>query len=139
MPVFTPRDIWAIVKNRDDHASSLLAAAGRLIRPLAIALLLGGLAACAGTQIPKQQITTPGQALFNGQVKTDVNCYSCHNGDGSGTLRGPNLAKRVPKLTDQEIAAAIASGPGLMPSFKDKVTDEEVKEITAWLRSRFPQ
>lgn len=108
-------------------------------RCLAIVALAGVLAACAGTQTPKQQITAPGEALFNGQVRAEVNCYKCHNGDGGGTLRGPNLGKRVPNLTDQDIAGAIAKGPGLMPSFKDKVSDAEVKEIVAWLRTRFPR
>jgi mono/diheme cytochrome c family protein len=112
---------------------------GRIARYLVTAAVLGGLAACAGTQIPKQQIASPGEALFNGQVRDEINCYRCHNGDGSGTLRGPNLAKRVPKLTDQEIATAIYEGPSLMPSFKGKINDAEIKEITAWLRTKFPK
>jgi len=106
---------------------------------LAVAILLSGLVACGGTQIPKAQIASPAQSLFNGQVRADINCFHCHDGDGSGTLWGPNLAKRVPKLTDDGIAQAIAKGPGLMPSFKDKVSDAEVKEIVAWLRSKFPR
>src|SRR5947208_7260142 len=105
----------------------------------AAALLLAALGACAGSQRPADQIKSPGEALFNGRVKPDVNCYSCHNGDGTGTMRGPNLGKRVPKLTDQQIAQAIAEGPGLMPSFKDKVTDSDVQAITAWLRTQFPK
>jgi mono/diheme cytochrome c family protein len=103
----------------------------------AIALL--GLAACAGQQIPIGQIASPGEALFNGRVKAQINCYECHNGDGAGTWRGPDLAKRVPGLTDQQIAGAIAEGPGLMPSFKDKVTNVEAREIIEWLRKRFPR
>ena len=111
----------------------------RVVHVLATALLLSGLSACAGTQLPADQIKSPGEALFNGRVKPDVNCYQCHNGDGSGTIRGPNLGKRVPKLTDQQIAQAIAEGPGLMPSFKDKVTEADVQAITAWLRTQFPK
>ena len=95
--------------------------------------------ACAGTPITPDKITTPGEALFNGRVKPDVNCYKCHNGDGTGTWRGPNLGKRVPGLTDQQIAQAIIEGPGFMPSFKDKVTPAEIEQITAWLRQRFPK
>src|SRR3954466_4278420 len=110
-------------RTRVTTSTAALAAAGLSPPP--------GLASCAGTQRPADQIKSPGEALFNGRGKPDVNCYSCHNGDGTGTIRGPNLGKRVPKLTDQQIAQAIADGPGLMPSFKDKVTDAEVKEITA--------
>jgi mono/diheme cytochrome c family protein len=102
-------------------------------------LILDILAAgCAGTQTPTERVTSPGEALFNGRVKPDVNCYKCHNGDGAGTWRGPNLAARVPKLSDQEIAKTILEGPGLMPSFKGKVDDADIAAITAWLRQRFP-
>ena len=104
------------------------------------ALLLGlGIAGCAGTQTPPERISSPGEALFNGRVKTNVMCYRCHNGDGTGTLRGPSLARRIPKLTDEEIVAAIAEGPGFMPSFKGKLDDAEMKALTAWLRGRFPK
>ena len=96
-------------------------------------------AGCAGKQTPADRITSPGEALFNGQVKADVTCYRCHNGDGMGTLRGPSLEHRVPKLTDQQIVTTILEGPGLMPSFKGKVTPDEVAQITAWLRERFPK
>jgi mono/diheme cytochrome c family protein len=103
-------------------------------------VLLGiGIAGCAGRQAPADRISSPGEALFNGRVKADVACYRCHNGDGTGTLRGPNLAKRVPELTDEEIVTAIQDGPGFMPSFKGKVDDADMKALTAWLRGRFPK
>jgi mono/diheme cytochrome c family protein len=109
------------------------------LKRIAGRLVLLAVTSCAGMQVPVAQITSPGEALFNGRVKADVNCYSCHNGDGAGTWRGPDLAKRIPKLTDQQIAAAVAEGPGLMPAFKDKLTDAEVREIIPWLRQRFPR
>jgi mono/diheme cytochrome c family protein len=117
-------------------------------------------AGCAGTPLPRLgPVGTPvggappgpagaggaatrnaaerGRELFNGWVRPDVNCYTCHNGDGAGTWRGPNLGKRVPKLTDAEIASTIAEGPGLMPSFKGKVDGQDVRDLTAWLRAQF--
>jgi mono/diheme cytochrome c family protein len=42
-------------------------------------------------------------------------------------------------LTDDDIVKAIAEGPGLMPSFKDKVSDAEARELAAWLRTKFPK
>jgi mono/diheme cytochrome c family protein len=98
--------------------------------------LLAFLTACAGTQIPPGQISSPGEALFNGQVRADIDCYRCHNGDASGTWRAPNLTKRVAQLSDGEIAGAIATGPGMMPSYQGKLSAAEVAQITAWLRSR---
>ncbi len=97
------------------------------------------LASCAGTQLAATPTSPPGEALFNGRVHEDVNCYKCHNGDGTGTMRGPNLAKRVPGLSDSDIAKAIDEGPGFMPSFKGKVTPDETAQIIAWLRERFPK
>lgn len=95
-------------------------------------VLLGiGIAGCAGRQMPADRISSPGEALFNGRVKADVTCYRCHNGDGTGTLRGPNLAKRFPELTDEEIVTAVQEGPGFMPSFKGKVDDADMKALTA--------
>ena len=107
---------------------------------LVTSIVLGALiAGCAGTQLAATPNEPPGEALFNARVHENVNCYKCHNGDGTGTMRGPNLAKRVPGLTDEQIAKAIDEGPGLMPSFKGKVTPDETAQIIAWLRQRFPK
>jgi mono/diheme cytochrome c family protein len=96
------------------------------------------LASCAGKQLPAERVTSRGEALFNGRVKADVDCYRCHDGTGTGTWRGPNLGKRVPGLTDQQIGNAILEGPSLMPSFRGKVTDDDIRQIVGWLRERFP-
>ena len=95
------------------------------------------LIACAGKQTPKDSISDPGQMLFNGQTSSKIDCYKCHSGDGSGTWRGPNLAERVPKLTDEGIVKTILEGPGMMPSYKGKIDDQQIAAITAWLRGKF--
>jgi len=95
-------------------------------------------AGCAGKQTPADRILSEGESLFNGRVSPDIDCYKCHNGDGSGTWRGPDLTKRVPKLTDQKIVTTIMQGPGFMPSFKGKVSDVQAQEIARWLHGRFP-
>jgi mono/diheme cytochrome c family protein len=89
-----------------------------------------------GTALPPQSLDSPGGKLFNGYVKDDVKCFSCHNGDGRGA-NGPNLAELVPKLSDEAILKAIDEGPSYMPSFKDKLTASEKRDIIAWLRERF--
>ena len=101
-------------------------------------VLLGALISCAGTQTPKDRITDPGELLFNGQTVSGIDCYRCHNGDGTGTWRGANLAERVPKLSDKAIAITINEGPGMMPSYKGKIDDQQIAAITTWLRVRFP-
>jgi mono/diheme cytochrome c family protein len=113
----------------------------RVIRRLRLplgALALTMSAACAtGKALPQQAVDSSGGRLFNGYGKSDVKCFSCHNGDASGA-NGPSLADRVPKLTDEQIIDAMNRGPKYMPSFKDKLTEEEKREIVAWLRTRFP-
>ena len=112
-----------------------------LMSRLRHAALAGGLALLAvachtGTALPPQSLDSPGGKLFNGYVKADVKCFSCHNGDGTGA-NGPNLGERVPKLSDEAILKAIDEGPSYMPSFKDKLTATEKRDIITWLRERF--
>ena len=108
------------------------------LRSLCFASCLASFAvAChTGTALPPQSLDSPGGRLFNGYVKSDVKCFSCHNGDGTGA-NGPNLAERVPKLSDEAILKAIDEGPSYMPSFKDELTASEKRDIIAWLRERF--
>lgn len=90
---------------------------------------------CGGRQTPEATLDPPGAALFNGQVHKDVNCARCHGSDGAGGLRGPNLKKRLMGQSDEAVAAAILKGPGFMPPYEGKLSEEEVKQIIAWLRS----
>jgi cytochrome c551 len=101
------------------------------------ALLLTGAVFCAGQQTSRDRITDPGEMLFNGFAVPGVDCYKCHNADGKGTWRGPTLAEKVPKMTDDAIAKAIAEGPGMMPAFKDKLDAQQIAGLTAWLRGWF--
>jgi mono/diheme cytochrome c family protein len=103
---------------------------------LACSVGLLAVACHTGTALPPQSLDSPGGKLFNGYVKPDVKCFSCHNGDAMGA-NGPNLADRVPRLTDDAILKAIDDGPSYMPSFKDKLTEGEKREVIAWLRERF--
>jgi mono/diheme cytochrome c family protein len=103
---------------------------------LAGSLALLAVACHTGTALPPQSLDSPGGKLFNGYVKADVKCFSCHNGDGTGA-NGPNLGERVPKLSDEAILKAIDEGPSYMPSFKDKLTATEKRDIITWLRERF--
>ena len=104
---------------------------------MAAAALAVWLLSCAGAQTPRDRITDPGEMIFNGLTVSGVDCYKCHKGDGSGTWRGPNLAERVPKLTDPAIEKAVNEGPGMMPAYKGKLDAQQIAAITAWLRGRF--
>ncbi len=105
-----------------------------LIGVLAALLVVG---CAAGVQLAKEKIQDPGQLLFNGYTKPEVNCYHCHNGDGRGSGRGPDLSKAVPKMPDAKVLEIIAQGEGFMPGFAEKLSEPERGQILAWLRSAF--
>jgi len=108
-------------------------AAARGLAVLAIVIACGG----GGHQIPRDRVTSPGEALFNGYAKHGINCFECHDGTGRGTTWGPALATRVPSLTDDQIAATIRTGKGKMPAFGTKLNDAEVGQVVTWLREKF--
>lgn len=94
-------------------------------------------AGCAGKQLPKETITASGQLAFNGYSESKVSCYRCHNGDARGTLRGPNLSKRVPGKSEEDLELTIHNGKDDMPAFKGKLTDKEMDDIVEWLHAQF--
>ena len=110
-----------------------------------LTLSLGTLVAAAGcttvgVQLAHTEIHHPGQELFNGYTKPNVGCYFCHNGNGRGSDKGPDLSTKVSKMSDEQILAIITNGEkGKMPGFADRTTDEERHTILAWLREAFGQ
>ncbi|HLG30721.1 MAG TPA: cytochrome c [Candidatus Brocadiales bacterium] len=70
------------------------------------------------------------------------NCQKCHGEDGKGTTRGEALG--VPDFTDAswqdwvsdtEFLHAITYGKGKMPSWKGKLTAEEIMAVAKFVRS----
>ncbi|MEW5737599.1 MAG: cytochrome c [Myxococcota bacterium] len=108
----------------------------RVVLSFAVLLLA---TSCAGVPLPKESLSDPGALLFNGYTKEKVDCFRCHNGNAQGSGRGPGLATRVPKKSDERLGKVIREGEGFMPSYKDDLTDEEVAQVIGWLRASFPQ
>lgn len=54
------------------------------------------------------------------------NCTSCHGGELTGGA-GPNLVKA--NLPAAGVEAFVKNGSGPMPSFKDTLTEEQIKEV----------
>lgn len=101
-------------------------------------MVAGGLfAGCAHTQLPREQLQSPGQLLFNGYANPKADCHGCHKGDASGTWKGPSLDV-TSDWSDADILQEIDEGPGIMPSYRDALSAGEKAQIVAWLRERFP-
>jgi cytochrome c6 len=70
-----------------------------------------------------------------------THCAVCHGTDGSGdTAVGKSLKLRdmrsadVQKMTDAELTAIITNGKGGMPSYKDKLSGAQIKDLVGYIR-----
>jgi cytochrome c6 len=69
-------------------------------------------------------------------------CAMCHGTDGKGeTAVGKSMKLRdlgsadVQKQTDAELIAITADGKGKMPAYKGKLTDAQIKDVVAFIRT----
>ncbi|NWL90252.1 MULTISPECIES: c-type cytochrome [unclassified Paenibacillus] len=61
-----------------------------------------------------------------------ANCISCHGDQLQGQV-GPNLQKIGAQLTADQLYGIIKKGKGQMPTFKDRLKDEEIANVALWL------
>lgn len=74
-----------------------------------------------------------GSTLEGRRKYLEMNCYICHGGRGGGGM-GPNIRDNRPN--DDRIASAIRNGrPTGMPSYEGLLNDQDIANITAYLRS----
>jgi mono/diheme cytochrome c family protein len=68
-------------------------------------------------------------------------CQKCHGADGRGdTPAGKKFEARdfhspdVQKMTDAELIKITSEGQKKMPSYKDKLTQDQIKDLVAYVR-----
>ena len=68
-------------------------------------------------------------------------CAACHGTDGTAnTAVGKSMKIRdfhspdVQKQTDTQLTDIISSGKGAMPSYKGKLTDDQIKQLVGYVR-----
>jgi len=88
-----------------------------------------------GIGIPALAEDSPGAGLFRS------NCVICHGGDASGnTALGKKFKVRdlkspdVQKSSDTELFDVISKGKKPMPGFADRLKDEQIRQIIAYIR-----
>ncbi|NIR48284.1 c-type cytochrome [candidate division KSB1 bacterium] len=88
---------------------------------------------------PPPEITDPGQLLFLGYAKQDVNCSKCHGADGQGGMDAPDIRNAFQKYGKGEIMNIIeygkGEGPDAMPPFEGKISEEELLELVIFLET----
>ena len=69
-------------------------------------------------------------------------CAMCHGADGSGsTSMGKSMGLKplgspdVQKMSDADLTALITNGKGKMPAYKGKLTDAQISDVVAYIRT----
>jgi ubiquinol-cytochrome c reductase cytochrome c subunit len=91
-----------------------------------------------GAELPDEQGTAlRGEDPARGGELFRFNCASCHNFTGrGGALSSGKEAPALDGATEEQIYAAMVSGPQNMPRFSDRqLSPEEKKDIIAYVKS----
>jgi len=68
-------------------------------------------------------------------------CAMCHGPDGAGSEVGKSMnipdlrSSVVQKLPDAQLAQVISDGKGGMPSFKSSLSEDQIRDLVAHIRS----
>ncbi len=75
--------------------------------------------------------------VFKGREIYVDRCQACHGAGGEGLMAGtPNFARGESLfLTDQELASVIRAGKGVMPGFGGLLSDDDIANVVAYLRT----
>lgn len=87
----------------------------------------------AGLIIPLLQSFTF-QDIGKGESVYERKCDRCHGEDGAKGGRGAENLKES-RMSDAEIIKIITEGKRKMPGFKDKLSAEDIKSVSAYIKT----
>jgi cytochrome c6 len=92
---------------------------------LAVLLAFGLIAVCSSPALAQDAAAT-----------YKAKCAVCHGPDGKGGKMGTKdfASPEVQKESDADMAGIIANGKGKMPKYADKLKDNEIKDLVAYIR-----
>jgi len=95
----------------------------------------GTLSQATTTQAATTGATAEGDATAGKQVFTSAGCSGCHTLKDAGATGnvGPNLDDAKPDaalVTDR-----VTNGQGVMPSFKDQLSEKQIADVAAYVSS----
>lgn len=92
----------------------------------------------AGCSVNTRQPLNPESIISEGEFLYVENCSGCHQSDGGGWAHlYPNLAGNpIVTLHDPEpVVVTVLNGQGSMPSFRGRLTSEEIASIISYIRN----
>ncbi|SLM47259.1 protein of unknown function [Nitrospira japonica] len=78
--------------------------------------------------------SSPDGNAVRGKELYNVSCVVCHGKDAGGNI-GPRLAGNAILANGQAFRKTVQEGRHMMPPLKDALTDEQIADILAWLKS----
>ena len=100
---------------------------------IALSCSFTGTAQTAATSPKSNDKVHAGQELFTQK------CFQCHSVQERQVKLGPSLYRETKapnaKKTPAEVRETITNGKGKMPSFKEKLTKQEIDELVAYIHS----
>ena len=77
------------------------------------------------------------QDIFNGREVYELHCEGCHGADGASFEPGVPDFSRGESLfaPDSELVERLREGSAMKPSFRGLLTDEELRDVIAYVRT----
>lgn len=87
-------------------------------------------------------VVAPAFSQSAGADNYKAKCVMCHGADGSGNtpagkmMKTPSLkSPDIVKMTDAELFGATTKGKGKMPPYAGKLSDTQIKDVVAFIRT----
>jgi mono/diheme cytochrome c family protein len=105
----------------------------RIGRKFFVAGLAAATVAAALAAAPEED---EAKARAGAELYKKLDCAHCHGTALEGTAKGPSLASLPKDWTTERITAQILNGGQKMPPFGEALSDDEIAQLVAFLRSR---
>lgn len=101
---------------------------------LATLAFAGALVVSAVTLSTTTPSTATADQSYGAEVYVRANCSACHGGQGYGGA-GPRFRNDTLLSADTYVVGQILIGRGIMPAYKDRLSDDEIAAVATYIRT----